>query len=54
MHIADVCSNALSKYQAFEVDVSNVIDDVKDALQKVGSTKSTIFFGSFNAHIGTV
>ena len=38
--------NAVSEYQAF-------VDDVNDALQKVRSTKSTIFFGDFNAHIGT-
>ena len=39
-------TNAMSKYQAF-------VDDVKDGLQRVESTESTILLGDFNAHIGT-
>ena len=46
MLIAGVCPNAVSEYQAF-------VDDVNDALQRVGSTESTILFGDFNAHIET-
>ena len=38
--------NAVSKYQAF-------VDDVNKALQRVGSTESTILLRDFNAHIGT-
>ena len=38
--------NSISEYQAF-------VEDVNDALQRVGSTESTIFWGDFNAHIGT-
>ena len=38
--------NALGEHQAF-------VDDVNDALQRVGSTESTILLGNFNAHIGT-
>ena len=38
--------SAVTEYQAF-------VDDVKDALQRVGSTKFTIHLGDFNAHIGT-
>ena len=37
--------NAVSEYQAF-------VDDVNDALQRVGSTESVILLGDFNAHIG--
>ena len=29
------------------------MDDVNDALQRVGATESTILLGDFNAHIGT-
>ena len=36
----------VSKYQAF-------VDDVNDALQRVGLTESTILFGDFNTHFGT-
>ena len=39
--------NVVSEYQAF-------VDDVNDALQRVGSTESTIFLEDFSAHIGTV
>ena len=38
--------NAESKYQVF-------VDYANDALQRVGSTESTILLGDFNAHIGT-
>ena len=38
--------NAVSEYQVF-------VDDVNDALQRVGSTESTILSGEFNAHIET-
>ena len=38
--------NAVSEYQAF-------VDDVNDALQRVGSTESTIILNNFNAHVGT-
>ena len=38
--------NAVSKYQAF-------VDDVNDALQRVGLTESTSPLGYFNTHIGT-
>ena len=38
--------NAVSEHPAF-------VDDVNDALQRVGSTESTIRLGDFNAHIGT-
>ena len=37
--------NASSKYQAF-------VDDVNNALEREGSTESTILLGDFNAHIG--
>ena len=46
MPIADYTPNAVSKYQVF-------VDDVNDALQRVGSTESTILLVNFNAHIGT-
>ena len=46
MPIAGVCPNAVSEYQAF-------VDDVNNALQRVGSTESSSLFGEFNAHIGT-
>ena len=46
MPIAVVCPIAVSKCQAFVVDVN-------DAFQKVESTKSTILRGDFNAHIET-
>ena len=36
----------VNEYQTF-------VDDVNDALQRVGSTESTILLGYFNAHIGT-
>ena len=36
--------NAVSEYQTF-------VDDVKDALRRVGSTESTIILGDFNVHI---
>ena len=39
-------SNDVCEYQA-------CVDDVNDALQRVGSTESTILLGDFNAHIGT-
>ena len=39
-------SNAMSEYQAF-------VDDLNDALRRVGATESTILLGYFNAHIGT-
>ena len=39
-------SNAVSEYQAYA-------DNVNDAPQRVESTKSTIFLGDFNAHVGT-
>ena len=38
--------NAVSEYQAY-------MDDVNDALQRAGSTESTILSGIFIAHIGT-
>ena len=38
--------NGESEYQAF-------VNDVNDALQRVGSTESAMLFGDFNAHIGT-
>ena len=38
--------NVISECQAF-------VDDVNNALQRVGSTESTILLGDFNAHIGT-
>ena len=38
--------NAVSKYQAFVHDISNVV-------QRVGSTESTILLVDFNMHIGT-
>ena len=38
--------NAVSEYQAF-------VDDVNNALQRVGSTESTILLGKFNARTGT-
>ena len=38
--------NAVSEYQAF-------VDDVNDALQRVGSTEFTFILNNFNAHIGT-
>ena len=37
--------NTASDYQAF-------VNDVNDALQRVGPTESTILLGDFNAHIG--
>ena len=37
--------NAVSQYQA-------IVDDVNNALQRVGSTESTILLGDFKAHIG--
>ena len=46
MLIADVCPNAVSKYQAF-------VDDVNDALQRVRSTEVIILLRDFNSHIGT-
>ena len=39
-------SNAVNEYQAF-------VNDVNDALQRIGSIKSSILLGDFNAHIGT-
>ena len=36
----------LNEYQA-------IMDDVNDALQRIGSRESTILLGNFNAHIGT-
>ena len=38
--------NAVSEYQTF-------VDDVNDALQRIGSTESTILLGNFNANIET-
>ena len=38
--------NAVCEYQAF-------VDDVNDALQRVGSTESIVLLGDFNAQIGT-
>ena len=38
--------NATSKYQAF-------VDEVNDALLRVSPTKSTVFMGDFNPHVGT-
>ena len=38
--------NAVSEYQAF-------INDVNDALQRVGSTESLILLENFEVHIGT-
>ena len=38
--------NAVNEYQAF-------MNDVIDALQRVGSTESNTLLGDFNAHIGT-
>ena len=37
-------ANAVNEYQAF-------VDDINDALQKVGSTESLILLRDFNAHI---
>ena len=44
MLIAGVCPQC--EYQAF-------VHDVNDALQRVGSTESTILLRDFKAHIGT-
>ena len=38
--------NAVSEYQPF-------VDDVNNAIQRVGSTESVTLLGNFNAHIGT-
>ena len=38
--------NAVNEYKTF-------VDDVNDALQRVGSTASTILLGDLNIHIGT-
>ena len=38
--------NAVNKYQVF-------VDDVNEALQRVGSTETITLLGDFNAHIGT-
>ena len=38
--------NTVNKYQAF-------VNDVNHVFQIVGSTKSKIILGNFNAHIGT-
>ena len=38
--------NAVNEYQSF-------MNDVNDALQRVGSTESNTLVGDFNAHIGT-
>ena len=46
MHVHIAAPNAVSEYQAF-------VDDVNDALRRVGSTESTILLGDFNAHTGT-
>ena len=37
-------ANAVNEYQAF-------VDDINDALQRVGSTESLILLWDFNAHI---